>query len=151
MADKQTEFGGSEEFTVPPERVFGVLTDLDRMAGLIPDLSSTNKPDQRTLEAVVKPGFSFLRGTMKLRMELADVEPPHRATMRVASQGIGVAMKIESTFDVQPTPMGCRLDWHARVTEMKGLIATVSSALVKAAADQVIRQTWKQVHAEVNG
>ena len=90
MADKQIEFGGEERFEAPPEKVYGLLTDLDAMAATIPDLVSCEKVDERTLKCVVRPGFSFLRGTMRLTIALGETVPPNSATMTVAAQGIGV-------------------------------------------------------------
>ncbi len=145
MADKQIEFGGEEPFDVPPERLYALLTDLDAMAATIPDLVSSEKVDERTLKCVVRPGFSFLRGTMRLTIELGDCVPPNSATMRVAAQGIGVGMHVTSQLEIAADDGGSRLKWTARVDERKGLIAAVSPGLITAAADQVIRHAWTAV------
>ena len=60
------EFGGTEQFAAEPEKLYALLTDLDAMAGTIPDLVSAERVELRTLKCVVRPGFSFLRGTMRL-------------------------------------------------------------------------------------
>lgn len=140
------QFGGEERFVAPPEKVYALLTDLDGLGASIPDLVSAERVDERTLQAVVRPGFSFLRGTMKLRISLADLAPPHQATLKIDAQGIGVAMKIVSHMKLEPDADGTKLTWTADVPEMKGLVATVSPGLVKAAADQVLRHGWKQMH-----
>jgi carbon monoxide dehydrogenase subunit G len=149
MAGNVTEFGGEEVFAAEPARVFAALTDLDALPAQIPDLVSSEKVDDRTLKCVVRPGFSFLRGTMKLTISLSDLKPPESASMHVASQGIGVSMKIDSQLRIDPEGAGSRLHWKATITEMKGLIASVSSALVKAAADQVIRHAWQQARSRI--
>lgn len=149
MPPQQFEFGGTQQFPVPPERVFGLLTDLDAVASLISDLQSSKRTGPQTLECVVRPGFSFLRGTLKLRIEVGNLEPPNRATMFVTAQGIGVTMRIESQLDVQPTPGGSQLTWTARIADQKGLVASLSPALLRAAADQVIRHAWEKVEARL--
>ncbi len=149
MADKQIEFGGEEQFDVPPERLYAVLTDLDAMAATIPDLVSAEKVDKRTLKCVVRPGFSFLRGTMRLTIELGECLPPQSATMCVTAQGIGVGMHVVSQLEIVPEDAGSRLKWTARIDERKGLIAAVSPGLITAAADQVIRHAWMAVRGKV--
>ncbi|HEX3654166.1 MAG TPA: SRPBCC domain-containing protein [Pirellulales bacterium] len=147
---QQLEFGGTQQFSAPAERVFSFLTDLDAVASLIPDLQSSKRTGPQTVECVVRPGFSFLRGTLKLRIEIGNLEPPKRATMFVTAQGIGITMRIESQLDVEPTTDGSQLIWTARVTDQKGLVASLSPALVRAAADQVIRHAWEKVGERMN-
>ena len=143
------EFGGEERFAAPPEKVYGLLTDLDAMAATIPDLVSSEKVDGRTLRCVVRPGFSFLRGTMKLTISLGDCQPTEHATMSVAAQGIGVSMDVVSQLDIEPVGDGSLLKWSARIEQLKGLISAVSPALIKAAADQVIRHAWTEVRKQL--
>ena len=126
-----------------------LLTDLDAMAATIPDLVSSEKVDERTMKCVVRPGFSFLRGTMRLTIAVADATPDERATMKVAAQGIGVGMNVTSRLQITPEGTGSKLTWTARVDELKGLIAAVSPGLITAAADQVIRHAWKQVRMQL--
>jgi len=144
-----TEFGGEESFAAPPERLFALLTDLDQLAATIPDLVSSERPDERTLKCVVKPGFSFLRGTLKLSITLADLQPSESAALDVAAQGIGVAMHIVSQLRIAAEGDGSRLTWTARIERMSGLVTTVSPALVRAAADRTVRHAWQQVRTRL--
>jgi carbon monoxide dehydrogenase subunit G len=149
MSTRPTEFGGEESFAAAPARLFAVLTDLDTLAAAIPDLVSSERPDERTLKCVVKPGFSFLRGTLKLSITLADSQPSESASMQVAAQGIGVAMHIVSQLKIAADGAGSRLTWSARIERMSGLVATISPSLVRAAADQTIRHAWRQVRTRL--
>lgn len=145
------QFGGEEQFAAPREKVFALLTDLDGLGASIPDLVAAKRVDDRTLECTVRPGFSFLRGTMKLRITLDELAPPSAAVMKIDSSGIGVSMKIVSRMTLTPEAAGTKLTWQADVSEMKGLVATVSPGLVTAAADQVVRHGWKQLHDRLGG
>ncbi len=84
-------FGGKETLSAPPEQVFAALTDLDRLPRLIPELVSAEKIDDRTLNCVVRPGFSFLRGTLRMTIVVVDTNPPRTASMKVSATGIGGA------------------------------------------------------------
>lgn len=143
------EFGGREQFKASPPQLYALLTDLDAMAGTIPDLVSSERAGDGTLKCVVRPGFSFLRGTMKLSIALADAAPPERATMNVDAQGIGIGMKVTSQLAIAPHEGGSQLDWSAAIVERKGLISAVSPGLIRAAADQVIRHAWQQVREKL--
>ena len=139
------EFGGEMGFEVAPEKLYALLTDLDAMAATIPDLVSAQKVDESTINCVVRPGFSFLRGTMKLAISVDRSDPPRRALMTTAAQGIGVLMNVLANLEVEPDGNGSRLKWTAKVQELKGLIAAVSPGLITAAANQVIGHTWAEV------
>ncbi len=147
----QLQFGGEEHFAAPPEKVYALLTDLDGLGASIPDLVSAKRVDEKTLECVVRPGFSFLRGTMKLKISLDELTPPSAAVMKIDSQGIGVAMKVVSRMQLAAEDAGTKLTWQADVPEMKGLVATISPGLVRAAADQVLRHGWQQLHERLKG
>ena len=149
VAKAPLEFGGEEHFAASQERLYSLLTDLDAMSGTIPDLVSAERADERTMKCVVRPGFSFLRGTMRLAIQLQECSPSERATMRVDAQGIGVSMPIASQLAIHGEGPGPRLEWTARVDELKGLISAVSPALIKAAADQVIRHAWSRVREQL--
>lgn len=150
MANPNLEFQGQERFAAPPARVFALLTDLNALAGQIPDATATDVVDQHTLRATVRPGFAFLRGTLKLVITIDDVVDQRSALMRIDAQGIGQAMQIESRFQIEPDAEGTRLDWEGRVVQLKGLVATVSSALVRGAAEQVIRSAWSGLHEQLD-
>lgn len=149
MAKQPIEFGGEEHFQAPPERLYALLTDLDAMAGAIPDLVSSEKVDAQTLKCVVRPGFSFLRGTLRLAISLGECQEPERAAMNVEAQGMGVGMNVTSQLHISPDGAGSKLDWHARIEQLKGLVAAVSPGLINGAADQVIRHAWGQVRKQL--
>jgi len=151
MPNAHHEFGGEERFAVPPADVYRLLTDLDRLAENMPDVVSSERVDEHTVRATVRPGFAFLRGTLKLTVSLADLVPDQSAAMNVTAQGIGTTIRAESNVRLEPDSPGTRLVWTGKVVEMKGLVATVSAGLVQAAAEEVIAGTWKRFHDQLDG
>jgi len=148
MSTAPLAFGGEETFDASPERVFDLLTDLDQLAATIPDLVSAEKTDDRTLQCIVRPGFSFLRGTLRVSIVLGEASRPKSAAMHVVARGIGTQIGVESRVETAPNPSdpnGTKLSWTADVTELKGLAATVGRSLISAAAEQVIRAAWQRV------
>jgi carbon monoxide dehydrogenase subunit G len=143
------EMSGEERFDQDPDRVYAALTDLKLLAKNIPDLVSHEIVGENELRCVVRPGFSFLRMTMKTRIVLVPEPAARTALMRVSSQGIGAAMDVESRVSVTPADSGALLQWSAQVVKTTGLVSTVSRDLVRAAAEQVIRSGWQQIRAQL--
>ena len=143
------DLSGVEQFTSTPEEVFGVVTDIDRMPALIPDLQSHQKIDDDRLKCIVRPGFSFIRGKLNLEIQMTEIKPPESALMRVTAKGIGMEIDIESRFKVSPAEGGTQMAWSARVTRLKGLVAAVSPALTTAAAEVVLRASWGQLREQL--
>jgi carbon monoxide dehydrogenase subunit G len=145
-------FSGVESLPAPPERVYAFLTDPDKMKTVVPDLVSAEKTAPNILKGVVKPGFSFIRGTLKFTMTIAEKTPASgpgkEALVTIFSEAIGAKMTVESTMRVEPDgPSASKVHWTAQVTQLSGLIAAVPGGLIKAAADKTVRDGWEKVRA----
>jgi carbon monoxide dehydrogenase subunit G len=150
MPVSKLEFGGEERFQSAPEKVHAVLTDLDAMARTIPDLVSAKRTSADAVHCVIRPGFSFLRGKLDMVIELTSRMPPTEAALRATAKGIGAEIVVESAMHVHPDGDGSRLEWQARVSKLAGLASAISTSLIQAAAEQVIRKTWQSVRKELN-
>jgi carbon monoxide dehydrogenase subunit G len=136
---------GEELLEAPAERVFALLTDKNTVATLIPDLESHQIDEQGTLHGVVRPGFSFLRGTLRLAIRIEPAPAERQATMLVAAEGIGTSMEVRSTMVLERAGGGTRLKWSANVESIRGLLAAVSPALIQAAASKVMADGWERL------
>jgi len=145
MADSDLTFGGEEAFAAPVERVFAVVTDLETLGRVLPDVESAERVDERTLRCVVRPGVSFLRGKLTTTISLADVKANESAVLRLDSKGIGVQIGVEATLQFAPQDGGSKLTWQAQVTKRTGLVAAISSGLIRGAAEQTIRRGWENL------
>jgi carbon monoxide dehydrogenase subunit G len=148
MADDLT-FGGEEAFAAPVERVFAAVTDLDSLARLLPDVESSERVDERTVRCVVRPGVSFLRGKLTTTITLADVNANESAVLRLESKGVGVQIAVEAILRFEAHDSGSKLTWQAQVTRRTGLVAAISSALIRGAAEQTIRRGWQNLRAKL--
>ena len=152
MPTELPPFSGTEVMRADVERVFGVLTDLAGIAPLLPGLVSFEVVDARTMRAVVRPGFSFVRTTMKLTFTLGETQPSERAQLTIQASGIGAGMEIEAQVQLSPDAASTtRVDWQARVTQLTGLLTHVSPALIQGAANQVIADGWTAVRRKIEG
>jgi carbon monoxide dehydrogenase subunit G len=149
MSGNELRFGGEETFDLPPERLFAQLTDLDRVAKAIPDLVTSQLVDPKNLECVIRPGFSFLRGTLRLHVTIAELQRPDSVLFRFVTRGIGAEISVESQLYLSAESTGTRLTWSAKVVELKGLVATLSRTLITAAAEKQIQTTWQRIREQV--
>lgn len=145
-------FSGLETLEAGAARVFAFLTDPDQMKECIPDLVSAERVGASGLKGVVKPGFSFLRGTLKFTLDVKAVEAGKKALMTVMSEGIGTKLGVESTMAVASVEGGggSTVQWEARVTHMGGLISAAPGGLIKAAADKTIRDGWTRIRERLS-
>lgn len=149
MSAGALDLDGVEHFKSPPDDVYRVLTDIDLMPELIPDLQSYEKVDEHQLKCVVRPGFSFIRGKLNISIQMAELQPPESAIMLIAARGIGTEIDIESRFKLAAENGGTEMAWSAKVVRLKGLVATVSPALTSAAAGVVLRTGWEQIRKQL--
>lgn len=140
-------FSGVESLPASPQRVYAFLTDPDQMKTVVPDLVSAEKTAPNILKGVVKPGFSFIRGTLKFTMTITEKTPGSEAQVTIFSEAIGAKLTVESTMRVEPDGAGSKVHWTAQVTQLSGLIAAAPGGLIKAAADKTVREGWEKIRA----
>lgn len=151
MAGPMDPIRGEETFNAPPARVYAALTDLDDLAKNIPDVQSSSKVDDRTLQCTVRPGFSFIRGTLKCKIHLAETRPSEFVKIAVTASGIGMGMEIESRLNIVPVDGGAKskLVYEAQVMSRSGLVSAVPSGLIQGAADKTIKEGWDKLRQRV--
>ena len=141
---------GEEIFNAPRSKVYLALTDLDALKQNIPDLQSCEIINPQTMKCVVRPGFSFIRGTMKLTIHLAETTPDESIVMKVNASGIGLTMDIESRLYLTALDGSqTRLAWQTQVTNRTGLILLVGPSLIQGAAEKTIREGWQKLRGRV--
>ncbi len=138
------QLSGTEHFNHAPQVLWDRLTDLTRFAKVLPKLEKVDRAERRLLECRVKPGLSFLSGTLKLHMEILEENPITSARMKIIGKGIGASVTVETSIHLTPNNNGgTQLDWASEVQEIGGLLKPVSRGLIEAAAQKVIADGWE--------
>ncbi|MBM4105641.1 MAG: hypothetical protein FJ257_05020 [Phycisphaerae bacterium] len=138
-------FLGDTTLPFPPPAVRDALVGLEGVARNMGDVTSVERVDARTLKLVVRPGFSFIRGTLRVTMTIDEVEPGRKLVQTAKSEGIGLSMTIESAITLEPAGTGTKASWEARVVERKGLVSAIGASLIQAAANKVLEDGWNAV------
>ena len=143
------ELSGVERFTQPADDVWRRLSDLSFLAGAIPGLSSLSSTSEDHVTCKVKPGLSFLTGSLTTTIDVRERNEP-RMVLGVRSKGIGSMAAVTTTFVVGDADGGSAVDWTATVDELGGLLKPVGAALIEASAGKVIASAWEGFRTQLD-
>ena len=143
------DFSGEERFSLSTDALWERLANLDFLASILPGLERIESIEPEKMVCRVKPGFSFLTGTLKLTLEIVEQEQPNFVRVRVLGKGIGTSMLVETLCELSHTEGETSLSWKSEVQEMGGMLKSVSRGLIEAAARKVIDQAWVNFRREL--
>src|SRR5262245_32589115 len=136
-------FEGDREFPQAPAELWAKLSDARFLVSCVPDVESVARAEQNEAACVIRPGFSFVRGTLELTMKVTDPVPDTSAKLLLHTKGIGTTSLVEATYALSAREDGgTRMHWTADVKERGGLLKAVPEGLVKAAAQKVLADSW---------
>jgi len=149
------KFSGEEEFAMQPSELWRKLIDVPFVARHLPGVKAFELSEPRRAVCKVRPGFSFLSAPLKLTVEIvqereaADEQPSHTARMQVRGEGIAASLLVETNLELFGTNNGTKLVWTGEVTQMSGLLKTISRGLLEGAAKKVIADGWANIRREL--
>jgi carbon monoxide dehydrogenase subunit G len=137
-------FEDDRDLVQPLAEVSSKLSDARFLVTCIPDVGSVTTAEADHAVCILRPGFSFVRGTLELTLRLTEVKLP---TIRVllSSKGIGTTSDVEATLTLQESGTGTRIHWVAEVKNLGGLLKAVPQGLIRGAAEKVIKDAWEGV------
>ena len=142
--------GGEEAFDRSPEELWCSLSNPQFLCPCFPGVDRIVRADDRTAAVIVRPGFSFVRGTLEVAFEFTERQPPSDAKIVVLIKGIGSSAELETRMHLMPSGGGATVTWTAEVRELGGLLKAVSQGLLQAAAQKVANDTWTAVRKRLS-
>jgi carbon monoxide dehydrogenase subunit G len=142
-------FEGEKDFPLPPQQLWAKLTDARFLAQCIPDVESVTEVSPERAVLVLRPGFSFVRGTLDMTLSVHDAVSATGARYTAVSKGIGSSSDVEAVFHFAPEGTGTRLRWTAEVKALGGLLKMVPAGLIRGAAQKVVNDVWAAVEAKL--
>jgi carbon monoxide dehydrogenase subunit G len=143
------QFEGDRDFAPPPAELFAKLSDARFLVKCIPDVESVAKAEPTEATCTIRPGFSFVRGTLELTIRVAEAVPEKSVKLLLNSKGIGNTSAVEALLTLVPREAGSRVHWQAQVKEMGGLLKMVPQGLVRGAAQKVVADAWAAVEVQL--
>jgi 2-furoyl-CoA dehydrogenase large subunit len=142
-------FEGDKDFGRPPAEVWAKLSDARFLVQCIPGGEVIGQPEPAVAVAKLRPGFSFVRGTLEVTIRVAEATPDTLVRLALLSKGIGASSDVESALSLTPQGDGTRLHWTADVKTLGGLLKMVPKGLIQGAAESVIKDVWTQVEGKL--
>jgi carbon monoxide dehydrogenase subunit G len=135
-------FEGQQDFPQGADELWHKLSDARFLVGCIPDVEQIAQQDADRAVLVVRPGFSFVRGSLDTTLQRTAAEAPHRVSWHLTSRGIGSSSEVEANLEIVPEGAGSRVRWVIEVKTLGGLLKMVPAGLIRGAAQKVIADAW---------
>ncbi len=139
------QFEGDKTFPQRPATVWAKLSDAAFLVECIPDLEKVTVAEADHAACVVRPGFSFVRGSLELSAQMLEKVPDQSVRVAVESKGIASSSTVEIAMTLTPRDEGSVLHWVATVSRLGGLLKAVPSGLIRAAAQRIVNDMWAGV------
>jgi len=143
------QFEGDRDFAPPPALVWGRLSDARFLVTCIPGVESVARSEPGEAVCTIRPGFSFVRGTLDITVRVAEVVPEKSIKLLLQSKGIGSSSVAEVLLTLAPHNGDTRVHWQVQVTELGGLLKLAPQGLIRASAQKVIADAWTMVEAQL--
>jgi carbon monoxide dehydrogenase subunit G len=127
----------------PPERAWGLLQDIERVAGCMPGARITARIDERHYKGTVTVRFGPANLSFRGEVELTAIDPANR-TLRLigkgtdAGGGSGASLDLAARIDTVDAT-SCTLVGRSELS-LSGRAATFGGRMADAVAEQVLRQ-----------
>ena len=138
-------FEGERIFPLPPEQLWPKLRDAAFLAGCIPDGTPHDGATRDVAVCTVHPGFSFMRGSMDVTIEVIAGQEPTSIKYVQCSKGIGSSSEVETALTLTPHEQGTKIQWRSEVKNLGGLLKMMPAGLIRGGAQKVIEDGWQGV------
>jgi carbon monoxide dehydrogenase subunit G len=141
---------GDKDLPQPRDLVWSRLTDLAFLVKCLPDVARIEEVGPQRARAVVRPGFSFVRGELQLTLERQADPGPFIAQYLARTKGVGTSTEVLATLTVSDNAQaGTRITWQAEIRELGGLLKAVPRGLIQAGAQKVVSDLLAAIDREL--
>lgn len=134
---------GRHTIAAAPDRVFASLVDPAVLQQAIPGCEKMEKVGEDDYLAHLKLGVASIKGRYVGKVRMTNKAPPHKFTLRLEGKGGPGFVKGTTAIELQPQGQGTTLRFAADV-EVGGLIASVGSRLIEAAAKKLAEEFFQK-------
>jgi uncharacterized protein len=143
-------FEGDKKLIPEPVICWTKLTDPSFLVQCIPSVESVGQSQPDQLRFKVRPGVSFIRGTLEVTVKIDKVEPAKSARYRIHSQAIASSSDVEVILTLAPAEPGTHLHWVSDIKSLGGLLKAIPQGLIQASAQKVIGDILAAVETKLN-
>lgn len=141
---------GETEVPAPPQEVWDILLDPDKMANVIPGCHELEQVGDNHYKAVVSLGVGPVKGRFDADIRLTDLDEPNKATLMGTASGPLGASEGVGFVTLEPTDGGTKVNYSYQVA-LSGKVAAVGGRMVRGAARALIGQFFRALVRQAGG
>ena len=139
---------GRYTLPAPPEKVWALLTDPQRLAKLLPGCERLDPDGPDRFKAAVKFAIAAISGKYAGTLEFADKKPPHSMRMKLSGKGIPGFVDGEGRVELAENNGQTELHYSGQA-QVGGMIAAVGQRMIEGVARKIVDQFFADAAAEL--
>jgi carbon monoxide dehydrogenase subunit G len=132
------QFEGSLLLPRSLDELWPLLSDCRWLIQRVPDRSAESLLAEDHANAVIRPGFSFVRGNLDVELRRTKSKPQSELEYAATSRGIGSSAELMTRLLLHAEETATRMDWSVHIVKLGGLLKAVPTGLIRAAAQKAI-------------
>ncbi|MGH2406572.1 MAG: CoxG family protein [Candidatus Limnocylindrales bacterium] len=143
-------FEGSVEIAASRQKTWAFLMDPNQVGSCGPGVESIEIVDATHFRARAKVGVGFISARFLMQMQLAELEPPSKATILAHGQAPGSAVDATAHMALRDGDAAGStvMDWSADVN-LSGTLASLGARMIEGTAHKMIGQTFDCIRAKL--
>ena len=134
------EFSGTQTISVPIEKVWTYLLDVNKVAGCAPGFQSLEELGTEHWKAIISVGVGPVKAKFNLDVTRPEMEEPKRMVVKARGKAPGTAVEMSGAMNLTSTePSVTQMDWQAHVV-VSGTLASVGARLMNSTAEKLTGQ-----------
>jgi carbon monoxide dehydrogenase subunit G len=139
---------GRHILPAPPDKVWALLTDPQRLAKLLPGCERLDPDGPDRFKAAVKFAIAAISGKYTGTLEFADKKPPHSMRMKLSGKGIPGFVDGEGQVELAEKNGQTELHYSGQA-QVGGMIAAVGQRMIEGVARKIVDQFFADAAAEL--
>ncbi len=139
---------GSFETPVARNIVWEFLLNPKEIAQCFPDLQSLEINSPESFKMKVKVGLSVVKGIMDFDLHVQDKVPQSSAKLVGTGKGVGSSIDIQTTFALQDSGSGTKVDWVADA-KIGGIMGGLGSKLLDSTSSKMVGQVLENIQTRL--
>jgi carbon monoxide dehydrogenase subunit G len=129
---------GDKQLAASPAELWKQISNARSLAECVPGVEVINEATADQATCTIRPGFSFVRGTLNLSLQITQRTEATSVQVTLKSKGIGSSAKVEASISLTAHDFGTQLQWTAVINSLGGLLKAIPRGLIQASAQKVV-------------
>ena len=133
------QFSGTQTISVPIEKVWAYLLDVNKVAACAPGFQSLEELGSEHWKALISVGNGPVKAKFTLDVTRPEMREPELMVVKARGKAPGSAVELSGKMNLSSDGAQTRMDWDANVT-VSGTLASVGGRLMNSTAEKLTGQ-----------